>query len=167
MYFKHLRIGKIVNTQGIKGEVRIIPLTHNVERYNDLKYVYIDDEKLVKMEIEYVRYHKTFVLIKFKGIDSINDAEKIKNSYILVDRKDAVKLPEGSYFIADLIAMDVYDIDNVYLGKIVDVISTGSNDVYVVKTDTNEILIPALKSVVKDINVEEGRMVVELPEGLI
>lgn len=167
MYFKYLRIGKVVNTHGIKGELRVIPLTENIERFEDLKQVYIDDEKLIKMDIEYVKYHKNFVLVKFKGIDSMNDAEKLKNTYVLIDRKDAVKLPENSYFIADLIDLNVYDENNVYLGKIQDVISTGSNDVYVVKSESNEILIPALKSIVKQISIEEGKMSVELPEGLI
>lgn len=163
----YLRIGKIVNTQGIGGEVKVIPLTDDVERFNDLKYVYLDDEKLIRMDIQYVRFHKNLVLVKFKGIDSINEAEKYKNTYMLIDRENAVKLPEGSYFICDMIGVRVYSIDGSCLGKINDIMTTGSNDVYVVKGDDGDILIPALKSVVREINIKEDRIVVELPEGLI
>lgn len=162
-----LRVGKIVNTQGIRGDVRVIPLTDYINRFGDLKYVYLNDEKLIKQEIESVSYHKSFVLLKFRGIDSMSDAEKLKDNYILVDRRNAVKLPEGRYFICDLIGLKVYDIGGGSLGEIVDVISTGSNDVYVTRMDDREILIPALKTVVMDINIEEGRMTVHLPEGLI
>jgi 16S rRNA processing protein RimM len=167
MEYKYLRIGKIVNTQGIKGEVRVIPLTDDITRFDDLKYVYLDDEKLIKMDIESVKYHKNFVLLKFKGFESINDAEKIKNTYILVNRENAVKLPEDSYFVCDIIGMVVFDMEGNSLGKVEDVISTGSNDVYVVKREESQILIPALKSVVKSIDLKEGKIVVILPEGLV
>lgn len=167
MEYKYLRIGIIVNTQGIKGEVRVMPLTEKIERFTLLKYVYLDDDKLIKMDIEHVRYHKNFVLMKFKGIDSMNDAEKLKNTYILVDRENAIKLPEGSYFVCDLIGLDVVDVNGEVIGKVADVLSTGSNDVYVVKKDEKEILIPALKSVVKSIDLKSNRITVELPEELV
>lgn len=166
MKYKYLRIGIIVNTQGIKGEVRVMPLTEKIERFTGLKCVYLDDAKLIRKDIEYVRYHKNFVLIKFKGIDNMNDAEKLKNTYILVDRENAIKLPEGSYFICDLIDIDVFDVNGENLGKVADILSTGSNDVYVVKKDGKETLIPALKSVVKSIDLENNRITVELPEEL-
>ena len=164
---KYLRIGKIVNTQGLKGELRIIPLTDDINRFNNLKYVLIDDEKLIRADIEYAKQHKNFVLLKFKGIDDINDAEKYKNYYILVERENAIKLPEGSYFIGDIIGLDVYETNDNYLGKLTDIITTGSNDVYVVKNGDSEVLIPALKTVVKKMGIDDGKMVVELPEGLI
>lgn len=167
MVYKYLRIGKIVNTQGIMGEVRIIPLTDSIERFQKLKYVLIDDELLLHKDVQYVKYHKNFVILKFKGIDSINDAEKYKDKYILVKREDAVKLPEGSYFVCDIIGLDVFDINNVYWGKVEDVISTGSNDVYLVKDGSKELLLPALKSVVKAIDLEQNKMLVEIPEGLV
>lgn len=167
MSVNYLRVGKIVNTQGIKGEVRVMPLTENVNRFDELEYVYLDDVKLIPMDIEYVKYHKNFVLIKFNGVDNMDDAEKLKDNYLLVDRKNAIKLPEGRYFVCDIIGMSVYDIDGGYLGKISDIISTGSNDVYVVRNEEKEILIPALKTIVKEINMAETRMVVELPEGLV
>lgn len=167
MVCKHLRIGKIVNTQGIKGEIRVIPLTDDISRFDDLKYVLIDDEMLIKAEVEYVRYHKGLVILKLKGMDSIDDAQKYKNMYILVPREDAIKLPKGHYFICDIIGLEVLDIEGASLGRVTDVITTGSNDVYVVKDGDKEILIPALKTVVRNIDIENGRLVVKLPEGLI
>lgn len=166
MYFKYLRIGKIVNTQGIKGEVRVIPTTDNIDRFDDLDFVYIDDEKLIKTGVEYVRYQKNFVIVKFTGIESINDAEKYKNTYMLVDRENAVKLPEGSYFVCDIIGLDVFDANGGYLGKIDDVLTTGSNDVYIVRNGKEETLVPALKSVVKSVDLKQNRMTVELLEEL-
>lgn len=167
MICKYLRVGKIVNTQGIKGEVRVIPLTDDIGRFRKLKHVFLDDVKLIGMDIEYVKYHKNFVLLKFAGIDNIDEAEKYKDTYILIDRENAVKLPKGSYFICDIIGLRVEDRDGKHLGAVSDVMNTGSNDVYVVKNDGGEILIPAIKSVVLEINIDEGRMVVELPEGLV
>lgn len=166
MVCQYLRIGKIINTQGIRGEVKVLPLTDDISRFDDLKYVLIDDDMLKKAEVENVRYHKGIVILKLKGIESINDAEIYKGMYILVSREDAIKLPEGSYFVCDIIGLDVYDEDGVFLGKVKDVISTGSNDVYSVKSEDKEILIPALKTVVKQIDIQNGKMVVKIPEGL-
>jgi len=167
MLYKYLRIGKIVNTHGIKGEVRVVPLTENIQRFNDLKYVYLDDEKLINMNVDYVKYHKNNVILKFKGLDSIDEAEKLKGIYILVNRENAMALPEGSYFICDLIGICVYDVEGKNLGSITDILNTGSNDVYVVRDGKNELLIPALKTVVKEINIQDNRIIVDLPEGLI
>lgn len=168
---KFLQIGKIVNTHGIKGELKIIPLTDDSKRFDKLKQAYISHDILENMEkynVEKVRYHKNFVYVKFKEINSLNDAENFKNLYIIIDRKDAVALPEDSFFICDLIDMDVFEESGRVLGKLKDVLKTGSNDVYIVKGQNgNEILIPALKTVVKDISVENKKMVVNLPEGLV
>jgi 16S rRNA processing protein RimM len=167
MVCKYLRIGKIVNTQGIKGEIRITPLTDDIARFDDLNYILIGDDLLIRLDIEYVKYHKNFVLLKLKGIDSINDAEKYKGKYILINREDAITLPKGSYFVCDIIGLTVQDSSGTVLGRVTDIISTGSNDVYTVKNDETEIMLPALKSVVKEINIEQGIMVVEIPEGLL
>lgn len=163
----YFRIGKIINTQGLKGEVRVLPLTDDVKRFDDAKFVFIDDQKLIKTDVEHVRYQKDLVIIKFKNIDTIEDAEKLKNTYILIDRKNAIKLSNDRYFVCDIIGLLVYSTDDCFYGEITDVIQTGSNDVYVVKNHNKEILIPALKTVVKEIDINNGRMVVELPEGLI
>ena len=121
MSAEYLRIGKIVNTHGIKGDVRVIPLTDDIEEdLKNLKFIYLDDDKHTRVDIESVKYQNNFVLIKLKDINSINDAEKFKNVYIVVERSNAIKLPEGSFFICDLINIAVYDLNEVFLGRIID-----------------------------------------------
>ena len=134
---ERLKIGQIVNTVGLKGFVRVVPYTDDNKRFELLKSVYLVDKKhYKKYEIEEVKYQKNLVLLKFKNINDINSAEILKNLYIEIDRKDAVKLPENTYFIVDLIGLDVINIDNnTLLGKVEDVFSTKSNDVYVVKNE--------------------------------
>ncbi|MCX8131945.1 MAG: ribosome maturation factor RimM [Clostridia bacterium] len=163
-----LQIGKIVNTHGIKGELKVIPLTDDPERFIKLKKVYIERNSVQEeAEIEGVKFFKSMVIIKLKGMDDMNAAETLKESYILVDRKNAVKLAEYSYFICDLIGCEVFDEKRGRLGILHNIIKTGSNDVYIVKGEENkEILIPALKTVVKEISVEDKKIMVCLPEGL-
>ncbi|HOV27563.1 MAG TPA: ribosome maturation factor RimM [Pseudobacteroides sp.] len=164
-----LQVGKIVNTHGVRGEVKVIPLTDDPRRFEDLNDVFVgtDDKKEV-LNIENIKYFKNTVIIKFKESGDMNYAEKLKDMFIYVDRKNAIKLPEGRYFICDLIGMEVSEIDGNKLGVLVDVLETGSNDVYVVKNkDNKEILIPALKSVLKEVSVENKTMKVELPDGLL
>lgn len=164
-----LEIGKIANSHGVKGEVKIIPLTDNPERYNDLEWVYIDKEPgLQKYDIEGVKYFKGFVILKLKGINSIDDAEKLKGLFLKINRENAVRLPEHCYFICDLIGCEVFEENGSRLGELKNVIGTGSNDVYIVKDEKGkEILIPALKSVVELICIEDKKIVVSLPKGLI
>ncbi|HEY9061047.1 MAG TPA: ribosome maturation factor RimM [Pseudobacteroides sp.] len=166
---EYLQVGKIVNTHGIRGEVKVIPLTDDPRRYDDLKEVFVGtDNKKDIFNIENVKYFKNTVIIKFKESVDMNYAEKLKEMFIYVDRKNAVKLPEGRYFICDLIDLEVFELDGNRLGVLKDVIQTGSNDVYVVKTAENkEILIPALKSVIKEVSIEDRFMKVELPDGLL
>jgi 16S rRNA processing protein RimM len=166
---KYLQIGKIVNTHGIKGELKIIPLTDNVERYDFLEWVYVQSKGTYrKYYIESIRYHKGVVITKFKGVNDMDTALSLKNLFILVDRKNAIPLNQDSYFICDLVGCTVFEKSNNRLGVLADVIKTGSNDVYVVKNDSGkEILIPALKSVVTDISLTEHRITVELPEGIL
>lgn len=165
----YFEIGIITNTHGVKGEVKVLPLTDDPKRYDLLKEVYIENtqNKRTLYKIESVRYFKQFVLITFNGIDTMDKAQLLKDSKIIINRKDAVELPEDTYFIADLIDCSVYE-DDIYLGKVYDVISTGSNDVYVVKdSESNkEILVPAIADVVKNVDVKTGRIDVELSEGL-
>ena len=166
---EYLQVGKIVNTHGIKGEVKVVPLTDDPRRFEELNEVFVGtDNKKEVFNIESIKYSKNTVIIKFKESSDMNYAEKLKEMFIYVDRKKAVKLPEGRYFICDLIGMEVSELDGNKLGVLVDVLQTGSNDVYVVKNDENkEILIPALKSVLKEVSVENKTMKVELPEGLL
>lgn len=166
---EYLEIGQIVNTNGLKGVVKINPFTDDVTRFERLKTVYIERGKELKeFEIEEVRYQKKQVLVKFKNIDTIEDAQKYRECYIKINRKDAVKLPEDTYFIADLIGLDVYTVDNELIGKIEDVFSTGSNDVYVVKNNLGrQVLLPAIADVVKEVDLENKKIIVELIEGLL
>ena len=161
-------IGQIVNTSGLKGIVKVNPFTDDVSRFEEIKKVFIEKNKeLTEYEIEEVRFHKNQVLIKFKNIDSIEEAEKFRNCYIKISRKDARKLPEDTYFIVDLIDTNVYLENNEYVGKIIDVFSTGSNDVYVIKREENtDLLIPAIKDVVKKVDIKNKKMIINLIKGL-
>lgn len=164
-----LEIGQIVNSYGIKGFLKVVPYTDDITRYSNLKEIYIEkNKKLEKMEIEEVKYHKNLVLLRLKGIDDINETLKYKNCYIKIDRKDAVDLPENSYFIVDLIDIEVYTEEDKYLGKIIDIFPTGSNDVYVVKDELGkQILLPAIREVIKKVDIENKKMIVHLLEGMV
>lgn len=166
---EYLIVGQLVNTHGVKGEFKAIHMTDDPNRFLDLKWVYVDKKgKLEKHNISGVKFFKQFVILKLDGIDTMEAAEKLKGLYMKVDRANAVKLPKDSFFIADLIGLEVYDEKDMLLGELSDVIKTGSNDVYVVKDEHGkEILIPALKSVVKEISFDTGRISVILPKGLL
>lgn len=163
---EYVNIGKIANTHGIKGELKIIPLTDDKTRYEDLEYVFIEDET-DKFYIEKIWYNKNLVMIKFKNFDNINDVLKFKNKFINVHKENLVKLPEDTYFIFDLIGIDVYTSDNTKIGSIKDVLQTGANDVYIINNGKKEILIPAVKEIVKEVNLNEKTMIIEPIEGLI
>lgn len=165
---EYLSIGQIVNTHGIKGEIKVFPLTDDASRFDKLKEIYIESkDEMTKYQIESIKHLKNTVILKLKGIDTMNDSEKLRNLYIKVGRWDAVRLPKDSFFICDIIESDVFDIHGELLGKLADVLQTGANDVYIVKDDKREILIPALKTVVKEINLQNKKIIVDLPEGLI
>lgn len=164
-----MEIGQIVNTYGIKGFVKVVPFTDNINRFEDLKTVYVETKKgLENFEIEEVKYAKNTVLLKLKGIDDINIAEKYKNCYIKISRENAVKLPEDTYFIIDLLDIQVYTDEDIYLGNIIDVYPTGSNDIYVVKNEEGkQVLLPAIGEVIKTVDIQNKKMVVHLLDGLI
>ena len=164
-----LEIGQIVNTFGIKGMVKVKPFTDDITRFDNLKKVYVESNKTKKQyEVEEVKYHKDMVLIKFKGIDKVEDAELLRNSYLKVNRQDEPELEEGTYYIVDLIGLEVYSDEGKLLGKLDDVFSTGSNDVYVVKNgEGKQILLPAISDVIKNIDLEQKKSVVNLIEGLL
>lgn len=166
---EYLEIGQIVNTSGLKGFLKVIPLTDDITRFEDLKTVYIQEKKdLVEFKIKEVKYSKNMVLLKLEGIDDIGEAEKFKNFYIKINRKDAVELEEDSYFIVDIIGCKVFTDENEFLGKVIDVFQTGSNDVYTVKNNEDkEILLPAIEDVIKDIDIANKKIVVKLMDGLI
>ena len=166
---KYLEVGQIVNTFGIKGQVKVVPFTDDIKRFDELKQIYIQkNNSLEPFEIEEVKYHKNMVLLKLKGIDTMEQAERLRNYYIKIDRKDAKKLPEGTYFIADLIGLEVYTDENKLLGILEDIYNTGSSDIYVVKDELGkQILLPAIKDVVKTIDLENKKIIVHIIEGLI
>ena len=133
---KRLEIGQIINTFGIKGEVKVFPLTDDIKRFDDLETVYVKNKKESQLyNIESIKYHKNFVLIKFKEINTVEQAETLRNSYLEVDRAQAIPLNEGEYFIADLIGLEVYSDEGKLIGKVDDIYNTGANDIYVVKDD--------------------------------
>lgn len=165
-----LRVGVIANTHGIKGEVKVFPTTDDPQRFKDLKQAIIDNgREKVDVNIQSVRFFKNMVIVKFKGIDNINDVEKYKGKDLLVTRENAVPLEEGEFYIADLIDLDVFDEDGKKLGVLYDVMQTGANDVYVVKNESTgkEILLPAIDECILDINLEEKKILVHVMEGLL
>lgn len=164
-----LEVGQIVNSYGIKGFFKVVPFTDDITRFDNLKTIYIEkNKKMEEKEIEEVKYHKHLVLLKIKGIDDINDTEQYKNCILKIDRNDAVELPEDTYFITDMIGIEVYTEENELLGNLVDIFPTGSNDVYVVKNELGkQILLPAIGEVIKNVNIEEKKMIVRLIPGLV
>lgn len=164
-----MEIGQIVNTYGIKGFLKVVPYTDDIKRFEKLNSIYIQTKKsLETVIIEEVKYAKNLVLLKIKGIDNINDAEIYKNCYIKIDRSDAVELPEDSYFIVDLIGIKVYTDEGEELGNIIDVFPTGANDVYVVKNEIGkQVLLPAIGDVIKNVDIQNKKMIVHLIEGLV
>ena len=164
-----MEIGQIVNTYGIKGFLKVVPYTDDITRFEDLKSIYVETKNSLKtFIIEDVKYSKNLVLLKLKGIDDINVAEIYKNCYLKIERKDAVDLPEDSYFIIDLIGITVYTDSHNVLGNIVDVYSTGANDIYVVKNELGkQVLLPAIGEVIKDVDIKSKKMIVHLIEGLV
>jgi 16S rRNA processing protein RimM len=152
-----LRVGKIVNTHGLKGEVKVIPLTDDPKRYNELEFVLIDG---VKRNIENCKFQKDRVIVKVEGINSIEEAEKYKNKYMEIPREYAVPLEEDTYYIADIIGCNVYDTEGKNLGEVYDVIQTKNNDVYWIRKP-KELLIPVLLDIVIDIDVENKKIVIK------
>ena len=160
---KKVVIGKISAPHGVRGEVRIVPLTDFPERFENLKTVFLEDDS--KMELESVKFSNKFIIAKFKNINSRNDIEIFNGKLLMLNRSDIPSLPEGEYYNFDIIGLEVIDNKGSKLGKITEVLKTGSNDVYVVD-GKKQILVPALKKVVKEINLTDGFMKVELLEEL-
>lgn len=165
---KYLELGQIVNVKGLKGEVKVNSFTDDNTKFERIPKVFIKQKQnLTEYEIEEVGYSKNQVILKFKNIDTVEEAEKLRNSYIVVDREIFGELPEGVYYIADLIGLDVYTENNEYLGKVDDIFNTGSNDVYVVKAENGmQKLLPGIDEVIKKIDLESNKIIVNLIKGL-
>jgi 16S rRNA processing protein RimM len=169
LLLKYLKVGQIVSTHGVKGEVKVYPMTDNIKRFDDLKYCYLErNNEYIKIEVLGVKYIKQMVVLKLSDVNDMNEAFKLKNKFIYVDRQNAVKLPEDKYFIADLIGIEVYDLNGNMLGNVASIFSLKSNDVYEIKEKSGKtFLIPAIKDVIKSIDIENNKMTIELLEGLI
>ena len=164
-----LQVGIITSKHGVRGDVKVYPTTDHPRRFRRLKEVVLDTgrEKL-NLEIEGVKFFKQFVILKFKGLDNINDIEKYRQKSLYVTRKNAVRLQRDEYFIADLIGLKVQDEDGIELGTVKDVIETGANDVYEVEmADGRSLLLPAIKQCILNVDVENGMMQVHVLEGLL
>lgn len=166
---QYLELGQIVNTFGIKGQVKVNPFTADIRRFEELKEIYVEKKNELKLfKIEQVNYSKNMVILKLQGVNNPDEAEKLRNCYIKINRKDAKKLPEGTYYIVDLIGLDVYTDEDKLLGKVDDIYNTGSSDIYVVKDELGkQILLPAIKDVLKKVDLENGKIIVHLIQGLI
>lgn len=166
---EYFELGQIVNTFGVKGMVKVKPFTDNVDQFEELGSILVERNKsMTEMQIEEIKYHKDMVLMKLKGVDDMNAAERLKGGTIKIHRSKARKLEEGEYFIADIIGSDVYTDTDEYLGKVDDIYNTGSSDIYVVKDELGkQILLPAIKDVLLDIDIEKQRVTVHLLKGLV
>ena len=164
-----LRVGVIASTHGIRGEVKVFPTTDDAKRFEKLKEVLLDTGKELKtMEIQQVRFFKNMVIVKFKGYDTINDIEIYNGKDLLVTREHAVELGPDENFIVDLIGLSVETDEGELLGELTDVLITGANDVYeVTRTDGKKVLLPAIKDCVLDVDLEAGKVLVHVLEGLL
>ena len=165
---KYFEIGQIVNTSGLKGVIKVKPFTDDITKFNNLKTIYIEIKKELKsFEIEKVYFNKNMVFLKLKGIDTVEQAENYRNYYLKIERTNE-ELKQDSYYIVDIEGCEVYTESNECLGKVLEVFSTGSNDVYVVKSeDGKQILLPAIKDVIKKVDVKNKTIIVHLLEGLL
>lgn len=164
-----LQVGVISSTHGVRGEVKVFPTTDDVKRFKKLKKVILDTgREYMPLEVESVKFFKQFSILKFKGIDNINDIEKYKGKSLLVDRENAVKLRKDEYFIADMIGLQVYTEDGEAFGVLKDVLETGANDVYIIDSPKyGEVLVPAIKQCILDVDIEGRKMTIHLMEGLV
>ena len=163
-----LEVGQIVNTYGIKGFVKVNPLVDNNNQFKSFKTLYIQNKNNLKeLQVEEVKFSKNQVLLKFKGIETIEQAEELRNYYLQAKRSD-IKLEDGAYFIVDLIGLEVYTEEEEFLGILREVLQPGANDVYVVENEEKqEILLPVIPDVVKQVDIEGKKVIVNLIEGLI
>ena len=164
-----LQVGVISSTHGIRGEVKVFPTTDDNKRFKKLKQVILDTGREKReLTVEGVKFFKQFVILKFKGIDNINDIEQYRGKSLYVTRENAVRLEKDEYFIADLIGIKVIDEEDNPFGILKDVLSTGANDVYIVeRADGTEVLLPAIKECILSVEPEEGIMKIHLMKGLL
>ncbi len=165
----YLQVGAVLDTHGLRGEVKVFPTTDDPSRYDDLKEAELlsRDGAYIHLEVERVRYFKNLVIVKFKNYDSIEAVEPFKKCGLYVTRENAVPLGKDEYFIADLLGMEACTDEGEELGHISDVLTTGANDVYLIRdADGGELLVPAIHDCVLSIDLEERRIILHLLPGL-
>lgn len=163
-----LEAGKIINTHGLRGEVKVVTWTDYPEVFEEIEFLYVHkktgDERL---DIKNIKYQKNNIIVKFEQIKDIDEAEKYKNMVLYVDREQLPPLPDGMNYIVDLIGLEVYNEDNEKIGVIADVFNTGANDIYDVKREGKKnLLLPVIDECVKEVDIENGRVIVNVMEGL-
>lgn len=164
----HFKIGQIVNTQGLKGEVRVYTYTDDIYRFDDLETFYLGKDREKEWEVEKVRYKGDMVIMKIKGIDKVEDAEKLKNKFMYVSREDSRELEEGEFFISDMIGIDVCTVGGEHIGILDEVLQYAANDVYVIKgADNKEYMIPAITKFVPTIDMNERKMIITPIKGML
>lgn len=164
----YILIGKIVNIHGIKGEIKIYPYTDDIFNLSKMKEFYLDNSLKLKCIIQNCRVHKNMLIVKLKGVSNPEEAIKLKNKDIYIPKESLEKLDDGSYYIFELIGLEVFDIDNNKIGILNDVQSGLANDVYEILTlDNKKIYLPAIKEVVKKVDIENKKLYVEIMKGLI
>ena len=163
-----LQVGVISSTHGIRGEVKVFPTTDDPVRFKKLKNVLLDTgREQLELEVQSVKFFKQFVIVKFKSIDNINDIEMYKGKSLLIPREDAVALGKDEYYIADLFGMEVFTEEGRF-GVLKDVMETGANEVYIIASDEHgEVLVPAIRQCILDVDIKEKKMKIHLMEGLI
>ena len=163
------QVGALTQTHGIRGEVKVFPMTDDISRFKNMKDLILDTGKeQIKLEVTSARAQKNLVILKFKGYDDINQVEKYKGCGLYVTRENRVKCEKDEYFIADLMDVKVVDEADRILGTIADVLTTGANDVYVVKDETGkEILLPAIKECILNVDLKNNIMKVHIMDGLL
>ena len=160
---KQIVIGKIVAPHGVRGDIRIMPLTEKPEQFLDMEYLLLEDGR--KLTVKYARFQKRMILVTTQELHNMNEAELLRDKKVLINVEDLPELDEGTFYVADLIGLPVFDEQGQQLGTFKECLETGSNDVYVIAVPgQKDILVPALKQYVKEINVKEKRIVVSLPE---
>lgn len=164
-----LKVGVITTTHGVRGEVKVFPTTDDPERFLELEYVLLDTGKEHRrLDISHVKFFKNLVILKFDGVDNINDIEKYKGCDLWIPREEGQPLGENEYYVADLLGMDVVLEDGTHFGVLRNVMETGANDVYIIDSDENgEVLLPAIHECIRKVDTEKNTMTVHLMKGLI
>lgn len=164
-----LQVGILSSTHGVRGEMKVFPTTDDVNRFKKNRdYILETANGNLDVKVTGVKFFKQFVILKFEGFDTLDDILPYKGCRLLVNRQHAVKCAKDEYFIADLIGLEVFDEEQKQLGILTDVLQTGANDVYVVtKEDGKELLFPAIKECVLDVDMKAGRVLVHIMPGLL